>query len=263
MRSGSGGAGAGRAMPVARPAGMSAPRPLPRARKRWFHTGVAVVAIGLSVGAFAPSIVTPGERRVPMTPLVVGHAAFMAAWLALFFAQARLVAHGRVTAHKRIGFIAIPVWAGIVGTGLAATIEMARRGFDLSGDLSRPPASALDQTVFQLGALVLFTGFVALALLLRRRPETHKRLMTLATLQVLMTAPLAHLVGHFGLPGIVLPAWGVAVALSLMAHDWHSRGRIHPASLFGGLGLVVVNNLQFAVIGPSRTWQQLMTWLTS
>lgn len=78
-----------------------------------------------------------------------------------------------------------------------------------------------------------------------------------------MAAPLAHMVGHFRLPGIILPAWGVAVALILMAHDRRSRGRIHPVSLCGGLGLVVVNNLQFAVIGPSRAWQQLLAWLTT
>jgi hypothetical protein len=252
------------ATPLADPMVSSTQRPLPRPRTAgWFYTGVALVAIALSVAAFAPSIVDPGRRRGPLTPLVVAHASFMAAWLALFFAQARLVARGRVAAHRSLGVSSIPVGAGIVGTGYAATIAMARRGFDLSGDLSRPPASAMDQIVFQLGALLLFTGFVALALLLRRRPEAHKRLMTLATLQVLMTAPLAHLVGHVGLPGLILPAWGVAVALSLMAHDRRSRGRIHPASLCGGLGLVVVNNLQFAVIGPSRTWQQLVTWLAS
>jgi hypothetical protein len=252
------------ATPLADPTLVSTRRPLSKARGAGrFHTVLAVVAIAMAVCAFAPSIVDPVGRRGPLMPLVVAHASFMAAWLALFFTQARLVAHGRLTAHKKVGFIPIPVWAGIVGTGYATTIEMARRGFDLSGDLSRPPASAMDQTVFQFGALLLFTGLVALALLLRRRPEAHKRLMTLATLQVLMTAPLAHLVGHFGLPGIILPAWGVAVALTLMAHDRRSRGRIHPVSLCGGVGLVVVNNLQYAVIGPSRTWQQLVAWLTS
>ena len=239
-------------------------RRVPASRNgRWFHTGVAVVAIALAVGAFAPSIVNPAERRGALTPLVAAHAMFMGAWLALFFAQAWLVARRRAAVHRRLGLASIPIAAGIVVTGYAATVAMVRRGYDLSGDLSRPPATAVEQTVFQFGALLLFTGLVAMALFLRHRPEAHKRLLTLATLQVLMTAPLAHLVGHFGLPGVILPAWGVAVVVTVMAYDWRSRTRIHPISLCGGLGLVAVNNLQFAVIGPSRAWQQLMVWLTT
>lgn len=221
------------------------------------------MAIALSIGAFAPSIVNPEERRGALTPVVLAHATFMGAWLALFFAQAWLVAHRRTAVHRRLGLVSIPVAAGVLVTGYAATVAMVRRGYDLSGDLSRPPATAVEQTVFQFGALLLFAGFVGVALLLQRRPEAHKRLMTLATLQTLMTAPLAHLVGHFSLPGIILPVWGVAVALTLMGYDWLTGRRIHPVSLCGGFGLVVVNNLQFAVIGPSRAWQQLLTWLTS
>lgn len=240
------------------------PRPHSTARiGRWFHTGAAATAIALSVAAFAPSIVDQAGRRGPLTALVTGHAIFMTAWLALFFAQACLVARGRTAVHRRLGLVAIPVAAGVAITGFAATVAMARRGYDLSGDLSRPPASAVDQLVFQFGAIPIFTALVAAALLVRRRPQAHKRLMTIATVQCLMAAPLAHLVGHFGLPAIMLPAWGVVCVLTLMAYDRVTRGRLHPVSLYGGVGLVIVNNLQFAVIGPSRTWQQLIAWLAT
>jgi hypothetical protein len=34
-------------------------------------------------------------------------------------------------------------------------------------------------------------------------------------------------------------------------------------SLWGGLGLVVVNNVQAVVIGPSELWRRLVAWLAS
>lgn len=230
---------------------------------RWFYIGVAVVAAVLPVAAFAPSIVNQSARRAPLTPLVMAHGTFMTAWLALFFAQAWLAAHRRLSLHKRLGIASIVVAVGVVVTGYAATVAMARRGFDLSGDLSGGPGGAMSQTVFQLGSVVIFAVLVGTALLLRHRPEVHKRLMTLAVIQTLMAAPLAHLVGHFQLPGVILPAWGIAVLLAFIVHDRRSRGRIHPASLWGGLGLVVVNNVQAVIIGPSEAWQRFVAWLAS
>jgi hypothetical protein len=115
--------------------------------------------------------------------------------------------------------------------------------------------------VFQFGALVIFSVLIAAALVARRRPHVHKRLMTLTVMQTL-TAPLAHLVGHFQLPGLVMPAWGIGAVVALLAYDRRVLGRVHPASLWVGVGLVVLNNLQFAVIGPSQGWRDLMNWLT-
>jgi hypothetical protein len=118
------------------------------------------------------------------------------------------------------------------------------------------------QTVFQFANLIIFPALVGTAVLLRPRPDWHKRLMTLAVIETLMAAPLAHFVAHFGLPGLILPAWPVAVLLALIVHDKRSRGRIHPASLWGGIGLVVLGNIEATVIGPSQSWQRFMEWLT-
>jgi hypothetical protein len=166
-------------------------RAAPR-RNRWFFVSLAVVAIVVPIAAFVPSIVDPTQRRGPLTPLVAAHAASMSAWLVLFSVQAWLAATARLHWHTRLGPVALVVAVAVVVTGYAASVAMARRGFDLSGDLSRPPLRALDNTVFQFGGLVIFAALVGTAMLLRRRPEVHKRLMTLAVIQALMGAPLAH-----------------------------------------------------------------------
>jgi hypothetical protein len=240
----------------------SAPaRRAPARAGQWFYVGIAIVAVTLSVAAFAPSIVNQSERLAPLTPVVATHASFMAAWLGPYFVQAWLVPTRRIRWHKRLGMASILVAAGVVVSGYEATVAMARRGYDLSGDLSRAPGGAVSQTVFQFGGVLIFAVLVGAALLLRHRPEVHKRLMTLAVIQTAMGAPLVHLVGHFGLPGTILPAWGIVVVVVLIAHDLRVRGRIHPTSLGAGIGLVLLANAQAAIIGPSQAWQRLVAWL--
>lgn len=247
--------------PVAAAVAPGARRRVTAPGRRWFYVGLGLVAVVLSIVAFAPSIGNETSRRGPLSPVVTLHAVSMSAWLALYLAQVWLVIGRRLGLHKRLGLSAIVVAVAVVVTGCMAVTAMVRRGYDLSGDLSRPPANALDQTVFQFGALLIFVVLVGSALILRRRPEAHKRLMALVVIQTLMAAPLAHLVGHFQLSGVILPAWGVGVALTFIAYDRRTLGRIHPVSLWVGPGLVVVNNLQFMVIGPSETWRHFVAWI--
>jgi hypothetical protein len=196
-----------------------------------------------------------------MTPLVMAHAAFAAAWIGLYFVQAALVVSGRIGTHKTLGTVSAIVAAGVVITAWQASVAMARRGYDLSGDLSTGPGGAMAQTVFTLGNGVIFGVLVFVALALRRRPQAHKRLMTLAVIQTLMTAPLAHIAGHWQLPGLIVPLWAVAVLFVMSVRDRRTRGRIHPASLYGGLALIVIGNVQAVVIGPSKPWQEFVAWL--
>jgi ethanolamine transporter EutH len=107
--------------------------------------------------------------------------------------------------HRRLGLAGASLAIGLVVSGYMATVQMVRRGFDLSGDLTALPGGAMAQTVFQFGNLLVFSILVGLGLFLRRSRETHKRLLALAVLQTLLATPVAHLVGHFALPVVLLP----------------------------------------------------------
>lgn len=233
----------------------------PRRRTDFFYATAALLALAISVAAFAPSLLTQTARRAPLTPVVTWHAGLMTAWLLFYFVQTLLVRAGRPRLHRRLGTAGAGIALGVIISGYIATVEMARRGFDLSGDLTRLPGGAMAQTVFQFGNLLIFAVLVGTALALRRRPETHKRLMTLAVIQTLMAAPLAHLVGHFGLPLVVLPLWGVLVLTSFVLHDRRTRGRVHPATIWGCTMLIVLASTQAVVIGPSDAWKRIVAWL--
>jgi hypothetical protein len=225
---------------------------------------MALVAIAIVVAGFAPSTFFSTTRNAPLTPAVGAHAAVFSAWLLLLLVQTRLVAR-RIETHRRLGYAGGGLAVLMLFTGYGTAVALARRGFDLSGDL-RIENDPLELLVFQLGDLVTFGVLVSAALALRRRPEAHKRLMTLATLGGLMAAPLTHLLSHFPAvrdkpPAIVLPL--AALYFSCAVHDRLTRGRIHPVSLWVGIALFVWANLRAVVIGPSPMWRRFAAWLVN
>jgi hypothetical protein len=72
--------------------------------------------------------------------------------------------------------------------GYMTAITIARRGYDLSGDL-RIEADPILGMVNLLGDLVPFGILVVAGFLYRHRSDIHKRLMLLATVGGLMPAP--------------------------------------------------------------------------
>lgn len=235
---------------------------VPSATRVSFYSWLALAAIALSVAAFGPSLVSPSQRGGSITVIAGAHAVLMSAWLILYLIQTMLAANGGIVLHKRLGVVGAFVAAAAVATGFVATVAMVRRGFDLSGDLSRPPNnSALDAAIFQFSNLAIFSILVGTALALRRRRHIHKRLMAFAVIETLMAAPLGHLVGHFGLPVLTFMLWGLGVLVAFFAHDIRTVKRVHPVTLILGLGLVALANLEAIVIGPSARWHRVLDWL--
>jgi len=140
-------------------------------------------------------------------------------------------------------------------------IAMARRGFDLSGDL-HIEADPLLGLVNPLGDLVTFGAMPAAGFGYRHRSDIHKRLMLLATVGGLTPAPLAHLIGHFPLLREMEPIIVVPIALFLLAsaaYDRVSRGHMHPVSLWGAAIIFFWDLLRSIVIAPRAAWHHLLS----
>lgn len=236
-------------------------RPNPSGRK--FYIGMALVAFAISFAGFGPAIIHADGRQAPMNLTVALHGMVFAGWLVLFLIQSLLVLTGNVRIHRRLGIVATALAVVMVVTGYFTATAMARRGFDLSGDL-HAEKDPLGLLVFQLGDLLSFAILVGFAVACRRRPEIHKRLMLLATVGSLMGAPLAHIIGQIpalqSVPPIIL---GPLVLLysSHAIYDRFTRGRIHPVSLWVPIALFIWANLRAAVIGPSAWWREFAGWL--
>lgn len=168
---------------------------------RWYFTALALTLIAASIAGFAPSLVQPAGRRGPVSWLAAAHGLVFFAWQILFLVQCLLVATRRVALHRRLGFAAGFVLLLMIPLGYATTVEMARRGFDLSGDLKVDHhahgmyVDPLLGMLFPLTDLLVFGLLAAIALAYRRRREIHSRLMAFANI-MLMPAAMAHLIGH-------------------------------------------------------------------
>jgi len=103
--------------------------------------------------------------------------------------------------------------------------------------------------------LVLFCLFFGLALLLRHRPEIHKRLMVLALLSVIIPA-----FARLPIPPAMI-GWAIfTVSLACLIYDALSTRRIFLANVIGVLLINICSPLRF-IIADSRPWQRFTEWV--
>ncbi len=170
---------------------------------------------------------------------------------------------GKIGVHRRLGYMSVLLAVLMIVTGYTTAIAMARRGFDLSGDLNIT-ADPLFPLVFQLGDLMVFAFLVALGVVYRRRADVHKRLMFFAIVGGLMSAPLAHVIGHIPAlrdKGVLILVPFTMLLASHAIYDRLARGRIHPISLWGALAIFIWSNIRAVFIGPTAAWHQFAGWL--
>ncbi len=232
------------------------PKPYNRLRRgRLFFSGMAVAfAVVVFVG-FAPSYFLKTLFDQPPLPWLVHlHGALFSAWILLLLVQTTLVAVKRTDLHRLLGVGGGMLAVAMIPVGYFVAISSARR-------FAAVDPGALRFLIVPMGALIVFPVVVGAALLLRHRPDFHKRLILIATIE-LMNAAVDRLPGVFaaGLtpfyPGTDL------FLLALVAYDGVMLRRIHSATLWGGLFLVSMQVLRVQLIGTS-VWLAVARWLTS
>jgi hypothetical protein len=227
--------------------------------ERLFFSGMAV-ALAITVFAgFAPTYYLRASFASPeLTWYLHLHGFAFTAWMVLLVVQTSLIAANKTAVHRSLGVFGAVLGVLMVILGVYVAIARIRAGF-----MASPPGAPrfLFLTLPMVGMLVVFPLLFGAALWLRRRTDFHKRLILLATLE-LVTAAVARLpvisgvgpVAFFGFTDLFL----VAIAL----YDWRTLKRIHPATLWGGLLLIVSQPLRL-MIGATAAWEAFGTWLIS
>jgi hypothetical protein len=219
---------------------------------RWSFTCLALVMAVVAIAGFAPSIVDSSRRLAPLTPLVAVHGILFFLWLLLFLLQTTLIAKRRADLHRRMGIVAVVLLILIVPVSYVVTVQMARRGFDLSGD-QMTRIDPLFGSIFNFFAVVEFPVLAGAALLYRKHKEIHKRLMLFANIS-LMGPPITHFLGHFGLLTPVTVLFGLAMFfLSAVARDYISTRRVHPLTATLAILLFLFQPIQ-AIVGGTAAW---------
>ena len=234
-------------------------RPASQVRSgREYYTAISLVILAIVVGGFVRSFFLrpffsthhaldlSGSSGMPA--LVIAHGAVLTAWFLLFVAQVRLVATNRTYLHRRLGVATVVVAALLIAVTLP-TIILSMARFDHAGI---PRMVSTNVAINDFLSLAWFALLIGIAVYMRRRPETHKRLMVLASIAIL--APATARIGDmFGNAVVVIVGGQIALWLSLAIHDFATRKRLHSATIWGGLLIVIVSPLLAALLNALYT----------
>ena len=238
--------------PVARSAATSAVTP---ATDHRFFSSVAIIAAVVILAGFASTYgpkVIGGSAAVP--PIIHVHAAVFALWLIVFVTQNLLVLTGRTDVHRRLGPWAVGLAGVMLVLGSASALVVTRAGHrGLPGVEFPDPGGFL---LLNLLDIIVFAGLVAAGWYWRRNPQTHKRLMFMATTATLVGPGASRLPFASGrTPVIALIV--VAFMLAGPVYDWITRRRIHPAYRWSLAAGVLALPPVVALLSATSAWQAI------
>jgi hypothetical protein len=183
-------------------------------------------------------------RRAPL--LTHFHGVLMVGWLAVAVTQNLLVERGQLGFHRKLGWVAALMVAGIAIVGVSVGLSA------LAGERHPPFFSKSYFLALTMIEPVVFAAVVAWGVFLRRRTEWHRRAM-LGALVVILEPALGRI-----LPMPLMNGWGewTIVALQILAllilarHDRKVLHQVHPATL-SLLAIVVVTHLAVRLLSEA------------
>ena len=232
--------------------------PWARDRATLFYLGFGIFGFLVIAFGFGRTYAAPLARGAFSAPWFVHiHGASALAWVLLFISQAALIRGGNTPVHRRLGKAALPLAVLVWVSGIATAVWAAKRDLPEQGALA---TSALSGTV---SGLSLFLILVVAAVATRKRPDWHKRLIMLATIQVLW--PAFFRLRHW-FPAVPNPEVWFALVLAYspillaLLRDRSRCGKIHPVWLLVAPSLVLEQSLEVAFFnrGIQRAFGQ---WL--
>jgi hypothetical protein len=218
-------------------------------KRRPFYIGASLLMALIAVVGFWPTYFGPLVTGTLVQPLLIHiHATVFTGWLVLFLTQAVLAATKQVAWHLRLGKIGIGYAVLLVVVGLTTGLLRSAR---------LPLGGQAEGLLFAATAdMIVFSGFFAAAIVYRRTPHVHKRLMMVAANMLLIAA-----VGRMtfvppppaGLP-LFFAIWFLPL-MTAMAYDWWKERRLHAVYLIG-LGAFVVRILAIAIVNTD-VWRAI------
>jgi hypothetical protein len=229
---------------------------------RYFYFNMALACMAVAFLGFAPTYWLPLARgSFSGAPVVHFHGLLFFAWTVYFAFQTWLAASGQTARHRSLGIIGVSLATAMSIFGFLVAVEAMKRSAAI-GQTNEGIAFA----IVPLSGIAFFAVVVALGIAANRRPETHKRLMLLASISLLDAAVARWFLTFLAPPGplgpppvpVTIPPAFVAYLLLVAAivFDWRTRGRPHPVYIYGGLALVAVKLLNWP-ISLTPAWHAL------
>ncbi|SDD83940.1 hypothetical protein [Kordiimonas lacus] len=220
---------------------------------RRFYVGMGLALILLSILGFTPFMYARFASGGTMSMALVAHGISFFAWLALFTYQASLVRAKNLKKHMKLGQASVGLALIVLASGVVVTGEVFARG-----DASATPFSPEQFIMLPLMDITIFVVYYTLAIMNRKVPETHKRLMLLVG--IMMMDPATGRLGFtLGFPPIgMLFHFGLIAAMCI--YDRRTLGQVHKVS-WVALAVLTARYAAFFIIGPTEAWAAFTHWL--
>jgi hypothetical protein len=228
-------------------------------RERRFFGSMAIAMAVFCFAGFAPSYYLKTQFGAPeLSALVHLHGLAFTMWILLLVAQTSLVAAGRTQLHRQLGVAGAVLLVVMVGLGVAVALSRGRNVVP-----GVPHEATLAFLAIPLISLLVFPTLIGAAIYLRKNAAAHKRLILLGTTEI-VTAAAGRLVSHLSSPFNTPPMFFALADLfvvAMVAYDLRTRGRLHPATAWGGLFLVASQPLR-VMLTMSPAWMDFARWMT-
>jgi len=213
---------------------------------------MALVMTGVVVAGFSRTVGDNLFHAKPERPMLLWmHGAAFSAWMAFFIAQSGLVRVRKVNWHRFLGWFGAALAAAMVVLGCVINVVMTRFH---TVQLHEPDGSSF-MSIPYVDMLIFGVG-VGLAICWRKRPDYHRRLMFIATCQLMDAGfgRFAYVFNH----DLYYPLLDLLIVLG-MARDLVVEGRVHKAYLYALPAVIVLQGAAVYLYRANPGWWQSIT----
>jgi len=213
---------------------------------------MALLMAGLAVWAFSDTVDAHLLHAKPPRPLLLWfHGAVFTAWIMLFIAQSALVRVRKVSMHRTMGWLGAALAAIMVVSGFIVSVVMLR--FEMTVLHHNDVAPFLSILWCDM---IIFGGCMALAIYFRKRPEYHRRLVLMATCQLMQAVFVRfHSIGQHDL---FYPALDVLIVAGML-RDLLVDGRVNRVYVYVVPAIIVLQALATYLKLVNPSWWQAAT----
>jgi FtsH-binding integral membrane protein len=226
--------------------------PLKNFLSRYFYFSMSLLMTGLVVWGFSHTIGANLFHAKPTKPLLLWmHGAAFSLWMIFFIAQSALVRVRKVSVHRTLG------WFGAALAGLMLVLGVAVAVY-----LTRWDITVLHQTGIESFLSIPFLDMavfgvcIGLAIVWRRKPDFHRRLIFIATCELLDAGIgrfdfwFNHSIFYIGVDLLIVAG---------MTRDLVVDGRIHKVYLYALPVLIAGQSVAVYLWRANPAWWQATT----